>query len=306
MSRRSQTRATAAAPPPAPRSRLPPAPGARALGALLLAVLAVLALTGLGLSLRGAPDAASAHADATRLAAGAGGFVRALHAWAATALVLLLLVHVSAAWLGSAGRLTRRRVWTGAGLAAVVLGASVTGTVLPFDQRGWEAYQHLAMGLQAIGLGESMNTPDSARLGLVFLLHVLAVPALLVGLLAVHVRTRDRREDARRLWRLVQGAARPAGALVAAVAVAALLLPPRLGPAPVPGLTVSRPEWPLLWLLPVQDRLGPAGLWALPIALGLAALIAAFGGRWPVTRRRAVLALAVALFGGLTLWGALA
>ena len=51
--------------------------------------------------------------------------------------------------------------------------------------------------------------------------------------------------------------------LVGVLTVLAVLLPPGHGPAPVEGLEVTKPPWPLLWVYPVEDWVGVSGiLWA--------------------------------------------
>jgi hypothetical protein len=51
--------------------------------------------------------------------------------------------------------------------------------------------------------------------------------------------------------------------LIGVLTVLAVLLPPGHGPAPVEGLEVTKPPWPLLWVYPVEDWVGVAGiLWA--------------------------------------------
>jgi ubiquinol-cytochrome c reductase cytochrome b subunit len=51
--------------------------------------------------------------------------------------------------------------------------------------------------------------------------------------------------------------------LIGVLTVLAVLLPPGHGPAPVEGLEVTKPPWPLLWVYPVEDWVGVSGiLWA--------------------------------------------
>jgi quinol-cytochrome oxidoreductase complex cytochrome b subunit len=45
--------------------------------------------------------------------------------------------------------------------------------------------------------------------------------------------------------------------------VLAVLLPPGHGSAPIEGIEVTKPPWPLLWVYPVEDWVGVSGiLWA--------------------------------------------
>ncbi len=51
--------------------------------------------------------------------------------------------------------------------------------------------------------------------------------------------------------------------LIGILTVLAVLLPPAHGHAPIEGIEVTKPPWPMLWVYPVEDWVGVAGiLWA--------------------------------------------
>jgi quinol-cytochrome oxidoreductase complex cytochrome b subunit len=60
--------------------------------------------------------------------------------------------------------------------------------------------------------------------------------------------------------------------LVGVLTLLAVLLPPAHGPAPIEGIEVTKPPWPLLWVYPVEDWVGVSGiLWATLAIFGSAA-----------------------------------
>jgi ubiquinol-cytochrome c reductase cytochrome b subunit len=268
---------------------------ARRLGALSLALLVLLAIPGILLALRYVPDPALAHDAVARTDAGPLRLARGAHMWAASLALVIVVVHLARSYL--AGRMHapgRGAALAGLAALALLVGAFFTGTILPWDQQGWEALEHLRAGAALVGIALPGAEPEAAPLSALFWAHVLALPVALAALLAFHLRRRGGlRADAARVGELARGAWLPTLALVATVAALAFLLPPSFGPAPLAGLQVSRPEWPFLWLVPLQDWLGRAALLALPLAfLVLAALL--WRGRVASPARRRVTLLVLA------------
>jgi ubiquinol-cytochrome c reductase cytochrome b subunit len=78
--------------------------------------------------------------------------------------------------------------------------------------------------------------------------------------------------------------------LVGVLMLRAALLPPPHGPAPIEGVEVTKPPWPLLWIYPVEDWVGVSGiLWAtLAIFVALLAVpwVDRSPERHPLSRRR--------------------
>lgn len=249
-------------------------------------LLGVLALTGAAMALAYEPDPGAAHASVAAIAP----LLRSLHAWAASlALALALVLAVRMFVLGC---YARGAMLASVGAVALLLAAFESGVVLPWDERGWEAWRHVRDGAALVGLALGSSEPAATPLALVLGAHVI------VGLALVALGAWASRRHAR--------AALLLGSAAAGVAVAlALALPAAHGPAPVPGLAVSRPHWPFLWLVPMQEAFGERGLLALPLALATAALLA---WRPPsIAPLRVILVLAAALVASLlTLAGGVA
>lgn len=273
----------------------PPFPSTTRSGGVLLLLIALTGLAGIPMALRYDVDPASAHGSVTALAQGLWGWVRGVHVWAASLVLVAVLLHPLSTWVRRRDLRIPARIWvSGVVLLAAILATWFSGTILRFDHRSWEALEHLEQGVNVVGLsliGE--GDPGNAPLGLFFLVHVFAVPFTLVALLAVHLaRSRKARQLGTRIVRFVRDAARPAGVLAGVVVLLALVAPPRLGPAPVAGLEVTSPPWPFLWLVPLQDLMGALGLWVLPLLLVLLLVAPWVAPRWS-RRSRGVVAAVV-------------
>lgn len=137
------------------------------------------------------------------------------------------------------------------------------------------------------------------------LLVLLAVPVGLTLLLGAHLRRERWRSDLARVGHLARSSWPVIVGVALLVQLAAWVAPPPLGPAPLEGVAVSRPDWPFLWLVPLQDAFGRYAVYALPallVAAGFAFTRAP--ARASPTRRRVVVATALLLFVALTLLGA--
>ena len=263
-----------------------------------------------------------------------GDFFRSLHFWMANLVMITLLLHALRVFVSGAYRAPRELNWiAGLGLFAVFMGLVFTGTVLKWDQEGWEALQHNEeIGKLLGGAGVwfttefTTSTPILQRL---FIAHVAILPLLLLGLVAVHfflikhhgiasLPGHEERRPARRTdtadaiehegyvpftnhllhiagW----------GLLVTALAsVLALLISAPLGDVIDPGEEKTKPLWMFLPLFPFEDWIGIKALLWLPIAgfAGLAAVpfIDRFGSsslrrRWILVAAAVVVVAALAL-----------
>ncbi len=60
------------------------------------------------------------------------------------------------------------------------------------------------------------------------------------------------------------------------LAVLAVLAPPAHGPAPVEGIEVTKPPWPMLWLYPIENWVGVSGILWATLAVFAALLVVPF------------------------------
>jgi quinol-cytochrome oxidoreductase complex cytochrome b subunit len=126
----------------------------------------------------------------------AGWLIRGLHHWGASAMVVLVVLHMLRVIFHGAYKFPREMTWlTGVVLLLVVLGFSFTGYLLPWDQK---AYWATTVGTQIAGAppvvgdailrivrgGEELTAVTLARF---FGVHVWILPAALMILVGIHV-----------------------------------------------------------------------------------------------------------------------
>lgn len=126
----------------------------------------------------------------------AGWFIRGLHHWGASAMVILTVLHLLRTFFYGAYKFPREVTWlTGVFLLLVVVGFGFTGYLLPWDQK---AYWATTVGTRIAGVapvvgdwvlriargGEELSAVTLARF---FGAHVWVLPAALLTLLAVHL-----------------------------------------------------------------------------------------------------------------------
>ena len=181
---------------------LEPLPGgarwAAAMGSLLLFAFVVQVVTGILLAMNYAPSEKTAWASVNYIQEDVplGAFVRAVHHWGSSAMVILLLAHLVQVFVWGAYKRPREFTWMiGVLLLACTLGLAFTGYLLPWDQK---AYWATKVGLGIVstvpvvgdGLRELLQGgPQIGNLTLTrfFTLHGFVLPGTIVGLVVVHL-----------------------------------------------------------------------------------------------------------------------
>jgi ubiquinol-cytochrome c reductase cytochrome b subunit len=125
-----------------------------------------------------------------------GWFLRGLHGWGSNFMVAIVLLHMVQVFLFGAYKFPRELTWViGIFLLLMTLGMAFTGQVLRFDQ---DAYWGLGIGASiasrvpvlgpfAVNLLLGGPIIAGATLSRFFAFHVFAIPALFVGLVALHL-----------------------------------------------------------------------------------------------------------------------
>ncbi len=126
----------------------------------------------------------------------AGWFIRGLHHWGASAMVVLVVLHLLRVYFYGAYKFPREATWiTGVFLLLIVIGFGFTGYLLPWDQ---QSYWATTVGTEIIGVapfvgdfmlrvargGDGLSAVTLARF---FGTHVWVLPASLLGLVFVHL-----------------------------------------------------------------------------------------------------------------------
>lgn len=257
------------------------------LGALTFTCFLVLVVTGLWLAQFYNPSPAAAYDSVLYIVTRApfGDIARSLHYWSAAAMVVTVVAHITWVFVRRAYLRPREITWyAGLGLAALTFLLVVTGTVLRYDQEGYEALAHFLAGAELAGpAGQlfasdfTLSAPVLARL---FSLHTSLLPLGLAGLVALHfwlIRTLGLSAEGGTHVSFSDHLPKIVGAgllLIALLAALAALAPTGLGYAPVPGYEITKPFWPLLWIYALESLFGMSALiWAPLLVFGFLALV---------------------------------
>jgi ubiquinol-cytochrome c reductase cytochrome b subunit len=301
-------------------------------GSGLLFIFLSQVVTGVFLALYYVPSADHAHTTIAYITKSvtAGSFLRSLHAYGASAMVVVLLLHLSQTYIYGAYKGRRELLWlSGCVLFALVLAMAFTGYLLPWDQR---AYFATAVGTNAASeipwIGESLKRMmrggtemGTLTISRFFVAHVFLIPACIFALVASHIF----------LFRKA-GAAGPVtenpykpeqksepfyprqvlmdlsltALLIVGLGLLCFMVPVSLGPAanPADAQYIPRPEWYYLpifqWLKYWHGAASVVGILLIPTVLVLAIIALPFLDRSierrPWKRPAAIAAYAFVLF----------
>ena len=167
-------------------------------GSGLLFIFISQVITGVFLALYYVPSADHAHTTISYITkeVTAGSFLRSLHAYGASAMVVVLFLHLSQTYIYGSYKGRRELLWlSGCVLFGLVLAMAFTGYLLPWDQR---AYFATAVGTNAVSeipwIGESIKRlmRGGTEIGTLtisrfFVAHVFFIPACIFALVASHI-----------------------------------------------------------------------------------------------------------------------
>jgi ubiquinol-cytochrome c reductase cytochrome b subunit len=307
-------------------------------GSGLLFIFISQVITGLCLALYYVPSAQNAHVTVAYITkrVAAGEFLRSLHVYGASAMIIVLALHFLQTFLWGAYKGRRELLWIAGGvLAVLVLAMGFTGYLLPWDQKAYFATAVATNIISTIPLigpwtshlmrgGETIGTLTLSRF---YLAHVIIIPGLIFAFIAVHIY----------LFRKA-GAAGPIKEdpvhptlppesfypkqvlmdlafsllLVAGLGLLSYFRPVTLGPRANPASTtfIARPEWYYLsafeWLKFWEGPTTVIGVVIIPGILALLFFLLPFLDRKLERRpwRRPIPLLAVSIvFGGLIFLG---
>jgi len=167
-------------------------------GSATLFLFALQAITGMFLAIYYAPTPDHAY-DSVQFIENQvtfGWFVRGLHHWGASAMVLAIGLHMLQVFLYGAFKPPRELMWmVGVVLFLIVMGFAFTGYLLPWDQTAYWATQvgiNMAGTVPLVGDfivkvlrgGETLGALTLSRF---FAVHVLFLPALVIGGIMLHL-----------------------------------------------------------------------------------------------------------------------
>ncbi len=251
-------------------------------GGVTLVGLLLLILTGIIMTFFYTPTVDEARGSVLALSSHPGGlWLRSFHRWTAEAVIFLLILHITRVVFTGSYRGRRTLNWLfGVLLLFVTMGFFFSGTVLKWDQEGYEAYQHAVEAMELVPLvGAALASvitglPAVARF---YATHTLVLPALLLLLLTPHLvlmklnglstlpgesspRTSSFFHHLKRVLAfslIVYGV----------MAFLAALFPASLYPGPYTGVEMTKPPWAFLVLYALEDWIGLKALLVAPVVL---------------------------------------
>lgn len=179
-----------------------PKPGrwgwAYTLGSATLTAFILQVITGimLGMNYSPSPDHAYESIRYIMTQVPLGGFIRGLHHWGASAMIVLLFLHMLRVYVMASYKSPRELTWiVGIFLMLAAFGLGFTGYLLPWDQKAYWATQvgtNIASQAPFLGPliakvlkgGEEMGALTLTRF---YALHVLLLPTFLALLIAFHL-----------------------------------------------------------------------------------------------------------------------
>lgn len=279
-----------------------PIPGGASLayvfGSGLLFLFLSQVLTGVVLALYYVPSADHAHTTVAYIVkeVTSGSFVRSLHSYGSSAMIVVLALHIGQTILYGSYKRFRELLWlAGCVLFALIVGMAFTGYLLPWDQK---AYFATAVGTNILGEvplagqwlqrfirgGVDIGTLTVSRF---FVAHVFLLPAAIFAFVAIHVY----------LFRKAGAAGPPsvsapvkvesfyprqvlmdvgfAALIVTGLGLLSFFIPMELGPEANPADTrfLPRPEWyyvPMFqWLKYWKGPLAVVGIVVIPSILAV-------------------------------------
>jgi len=167
-------------------------------GSLLLFIFIMQSVTGVLLMFYYVPTADHAYASTQYILHDVdyGWFLLSYHFWGSSAMVVCVFAHMSQVFLWGAYKKPRELIWVvGLALFALVMAFGFTGYLLPWDQR---AYWATTVGVEIIDkvpvLGDFLArflkggaVPGQMTLSRFFVIHVMVLPAVLIGLAGLHL-----------------------------------------------------------------------------------------------------------------------
>ena len=243
------------------------------LGGMTAFLIGVIVITGLYLAQFYNPTPQGAHDSVLYIITRAplGDWVRSLHFLASGALVVTVTAHLAYVfWRRSYKRPREMTWWAGVIMAALIFLLVITGTTLRYDQEGFEALLHFVAGGNLTGAFGTFFTddftPSTSLLSRIFSLHTSLLPVLLGLLIGLHfwlIRHLGIHADSSQTGVFRGHATRLTGyglLLLAGLGVLALLIPEGIGYPAVPGVEITKPFWPVLWVYGLENLLGAWGM----------------------------------------------
>ncbi|MBN8731047.1 MAG: cytochrome b N-terminal domain-containing protein [Acidobacteria bacterium] len=167
-------------------------------GSMAMFFFMLQAVTGLLLSFNYAPTPGEAYNSLQFIMneLTGGRFIRGLHHWGASMMIVVVALHMAQVFLWGAYKKPREATWmVGVVLLLITLGFGLTGYLLPWDNRAyWGTVVATQIAAKSPGIGDYLTRllASADGIGVVtfarfYAMHVMLLPAAMVGLMMLHV-----------------------------------------------------------------------------------------------------------------------
>jgi quinol-cytochrome oxidoreductase complex cytochrome b subunit len=261
------------------------------IGGVTVVGFLLLILTGVIMALFFTPTTENARQSIVELISAPGGmWLRSFHKWLAETVTFLIILHMSR--IIFTGSYTGRRKWNwmfGIGLLLITIGFFFSGTVIKWDQEGYEAYQHSLESLELVPFvgGAIVNFLNGTLvLTRLFATHTLILPMLLFVCLIPHlvlmklnglspIPGRTSKKTVMfydHLNKIIVFSL----VIFGVIAFFAAKFPAVLYPVPDPNLEITKPPWMFYPIYQIEDWFGVISLIVFPIVVVLGLIILPF------------------------------
>jgi menaquinol-cytochrome c reductase cytochrome b subunit len=156
------------------------------------------AVTGVFLAMYYDPSATRAYESASHITNEVflGEFVRGMHKWGATVMIVLIFLHMGRTFVFGAYKYPRELNWIiGVVLLVLTLAMGLTGYLLPFDQRSyWATIVAVNLNSSAPILGPYLadflragSEFEATTISRFYAIHMLLIPGLIAALIGAHL-----------------------------------------------------------------------------------------------------------------------
>ncbi len=259
------------------------------LGGITLFGFIILVTTGIYLAQFYRPEITAANGSVMLMSSGFTGFIRGIHYWAAQAVFISIVLHLSRIYITGSYKKPREFNWlVGVALFAIAIGFIFSGTVLKWDQEAYEAFRHnIAIANLLGGIGgwfASAFTEVFHILDRMYIIHITILPLIFVLMFATHAflikklgvsvwpaeRENVQQESTLTFTSHLKKVTLLGLILLGIFAVLSAVSPPQLGPEPIEGIEVTKPPWMFLGLYAIENIFGLSGLFYVPVLIFVA------------------------------------